>query len=226
MTENSYILSLESSSDTLGICLSNNSENIAVVNYYKKNLHDQFLAEITHRILNDLEINIKELSAVAVASGPGSFTGLRIATSFAKGLCFGNDIKFIAVPNLSAFAYNALDYARSLNKNFIYSTVVSHKNIIYFQKFNSLNFSSFEIEMTTLEEFSKLDFTKSFLVGNAIKKIPQNDNLTEFYIHKAEIISKYANKLFSKGIFENIDDFEPLYVQDFVPKTSTKTLNL
>ncbi len=225
MTENSYILSLESSADTLGICLSNNSENIAVVNYYKKNLHDKFLAEITHRILNDLEINIKEISAVAVASGPGSFTGLRIATSFAKGLCFGNDIKFIAVPNLSAFAYNALDYARSLNKNFIYSTVVSHKNIIYFQKFNSLDFSSFEIKMTTLEEFSKLDFTKSFLVGNAINKLSQNDNMTEFYNHKAEIISKYANKLFSEGIFENIDDFEPLYVQDFVPKTSTKTLN-
>jgi tRNA threonylcarbamoyladenosine biosynthesis protein TsaB len=226
MSETNYILSLESSSDTLGICLTGNNNILASVNYYKKNLHDKYLADITKRIFQDLSININELSAVAVAAGPGSFTGLRISAAFAKGLCFGTNIKFIAVPNLSAFAYNALDLAISLGKKYIYSTVVSHKNIIYFQKFITDGFINNEIEMTTIEDFSKSDFGDSIIVGNAANLVSSDNILFELYRHKSEIISKYSSKLYTENIFESVDDFEPIYIQDFIPKNSTKILNI
>lgn len=225
MPNNQYILSLESASDTLGVALSDNNDIIAVLNYHKKNLHDRLLADITRRMLNDLSLGIDDVAAVAVSAGPGSFTGLRIAAAFAKGLCFGTDRKFIAVSNLEAYAHAALPFAKSLKFKHLTAVISSHKNILYFQKFNVADFVNDKIEMTTIEDFDNMDHSDSLIVGNAQSKVKNNQVIENFAQNSSEFIAKYAILLYNSGKFDNVDTFEPNYIQDFIPKTSLKTLN-
>jgi tRNA threonylcarbamoyl adenosine modification protein YeaZ len=149
--EKKYILSIESSGKVCGIALlsfennrlnfeNNNFENnniltnfelLSEYNIYVGNKHDRFLAELCHRILNDNDLRVDDLSGVAVSIGPGSFTGLRIGSALAKGLCFTVDeenevdekneenkthsIKLIAVPTLKALAYRVNEFLKSVN---------------------------------------------------------------------------------------------------------------
>lgn len=224
MENSKLILSLESSENTCGIALARNGEIIAEINYYSKNLHDRLLAEICRRTLQDFQYKFSDLSAVAISAGPGSFTGLRIASALVKGICFDNDIKFIAVPNSSAFAFAALELAEKLNKTSIISMIKSHNNAFYIQKFSTKDFSCDEIKMITYDALQNFIDNSSVFVGSAANLSESDFVLKEFTVAKVLFISYLAEKMFDNSEFTDAMNFEPMYVQDFVPKISTKEL--
>lgn len=208
-----HILSVETSAAICSVALSSQGKLLAEYSIYKSFEHDRLLAELSRRITNDFSININDLDAVAISAGPGSFTGLRIGAAFAKALCFANKPKLIAVPTLSALAYSCIEYATSEQE--ICCALSSHKDLIYFQKFDYLGNQKSQILFDTYENISKEIHQNSILCGSGFKSYKNaffKDGLT------AKNIDKLAVNLFLSNSFINPNEFVPLYVQEFAPK--------
>jgi tRNA threonylcarbamoyladenosine biosynthesis protein TsaB len=228
-----YILSLETSGITCGVALSNGSEILAENSIFINNQHDRLLADMVKRILEDTRVNMDELSAVAVSAGPGSFTGLRIGAALAKGLCYGGNPKFIAVPTLSAFAYHSIYLASLTNSKRIIACISSHKDMLYYQVFsygyNPLDSENYDQNKRSLNHETEIlmikfdDFDKKIEHDDLICGYLKND-IGNANIYKAEnklspaIISEYAWFMYENDIFEDPDSFKPLYIQEFVPR--------
>lgn len=213
------ILAIESSGNVCSAGLSIGDEIAALCESSGNNLHDKLLAEYVKRILNDLDMEFSEIDAVAVGSGPGSFTGLRIGASIAKGMTFDNVPKLIAVPHLTALAESAVDIAASYGTPKILSVIKSHKNLIYSQIFD-LNINALtEVTVIPTEELTKKNFPDSLLVG------PLNVYPQGFKTHKilnklsASILLKTAFRYYNDNNFTNSETFIPQYFQDFTPTT-------
>ena len=222
MEENIKIICVETSGKSLSIALSENGKSILEYRLNKFNSHDKFAAEFIRRILNDLSLSISDIDAIAISSGPGSFTGLRIGSSLVKGLTFDNKPKLIAVPTLSYLADSLVDINRLLNKDSIITSVASHQNVLYYQEFDKNGNPISEIIMDSSENFEALDLTNKLVCGisNELSNVPD-----EFKSLSADKMIRLAVKMYNEGSFTLSEDFTPLYVQEFIPKKSNKKLN-
>lgn len=111
-----YILHLETSTKVCSVALSSDGKQLAI----KEDLSNEYshaenLTSYIQDVLNQSKISLKELSAVSVASGPGSYTGLRIGVSTAKGLCYALEIPLIAVDSLFSLASIAKEKHQDIN---------------------------------------------------------------------------------------------------------------
>ena len=210
------ILSIETGSSNCSVALSESGNLIAEYSANGKNLHDRLLAEFTSRILNDFKIKINMLDAIAVSSGPGSFTGLRIGVSFAKGLCFEGHPKLISVPTLTAVANNYVDYAKLYKATKIVSVIHSHKDLFYYQIFDlELNELSGIMFDTELNLTNPLDY--NCLVCSNFQFQNITANRIDFLL-SASLIAKYGFCLYANSQFISDVDLIPVYIQEFVPK--------
>ena len=104
------ILSIDSSTPVAGISVSDGNKLLGEVMINTQNTHSEKLMPMVQQILNDLQMNIQQIDAVAVTCGPGSFTGLRIGMATAKGIVQGGNKKLIAIPTLDCLAQNLKHY--------------------------------------------------------------------------------------------------------------------
>ena len=104
------ILSIDSSTPVAGIAVSSGRELLGEITLNTKNTHSEKLMPLVQQLLDELELTVKDLDAIAVTQGPGSFTGLRIGMATAKGLAQGADKQLIAVPTLDCLAENLVHY--------------------------------------------------------------------------------------------------------------------
>lgn len=220
------ILSIETSGYTCSIALSHNNEIVSIYTINKPNVHDELAAELIKRILDDNKMDISNLSAIAVSSGPGSFTGLRIGVSIAKGLCFRSNEselnpKLIAVQTLKSLIDFAIMYKHLINKDKIISVIPAQKDYVYYQTYKSGNYS--KIIMENKLALEKNEYNSYFKIG------PYYHKLNEYNIFNslsAEKIAISAYKQFLKNEFTDPDKYSPDYIQDFVIKTHKKSLNI
>lgn len=211
------ILSIETSAAICSVSLSSNGDLLAEYSIFKSFEHDRLLAVLTQRITGDFSFSIDSLDAVAISAGPGSFTGLRIGAAFAKALCYTGKPKLIAVPTLSALAYNCVEFTEEQQE--ICCALNSHKDLIYFQKFDSSGNPKSQILFDKFENIIAQIPQNSILCGNAFQSFKNayfKDGIT------AKIIDKLAINLFQSNSFINPDDYVPLYVQEFAPKIYEK----
>ena len=169
------ILSIETSGSNCSVCLSDSGNTIALYSAFGRNIHDKLLAEFARRIFEDFEIKADDLSAVAVSIGTGSFSGLRIGVSFAKGLCFGGSPKLIAVPTLTAQAIKHTQYLDLIKKTKIISAIHSHKFLFYYQIFDKDLNSISEIELVEIEKIKSIYTDDMLMVSNKFP-IPEIEN--------------------------------------------------
>ncbi|MCZ6633155.1 MAG: tRNA (adenosine(37)-N6)-threonylcarbamoyltransferase complex dimerization subunit type 1 TsaB [bacterium] len=102
------VLGLETSTPVCSVALSDAEHILAEYTLELGIHHSERLLPMVQRILDDAAVSLPDLSGIAIASGPGSFTGLRIGMSTAKGLCMALDISLLAVPTLQALAFSVL----------------------------------------------------------------------------------------------------------------------
>ncbi|MFP4091404.1 MAG: tRNA (adenosine(37)-N6)-threonylcarbamoyltransferase complex dimerization subunit type 1 TsaB [Cyclobacteriaceae bacterium] len=105
-----YILSLETATQTCSVALHHDEKLLAVQDFHLDKSHSSILHPLIRDMLRYCELEQEALDAVAVSMGPGSYTGLRIGTSAAKGLCFALDLPLIAVNTLEAMALGVQRY--------------------------------------------------------------------------------------------------------------------
>lgn len=132
--KNSYILCIETTTEVCSVAISHNGICIATKSISEQGVHGTQLTPMIESILKENNLNMMELSAVAYSNGPGSYTGLRIGLSVAKGICFGNDIPLISIPTLQhisssnttpgSFSFPMID-ARRME---VYAALLDDKN--------------------------------------------------------------------------------------------------
>ncbi|TAL70252.1 MAG: tRNA (adenosine(37)-N6)-threonylcarbamoyltransferase complex dimerization subunit type 1 TsaB [Bacteroidetes bacterium] len=229
------LLAIESTGSVCGVCLTNDDTIISEYSLDGTNVHDQKLADSIRKILSESGIsNLKSLDAVAVSAGPGSFTGIRIGSSIAKALCFGDEPKFIAVPTLKAIAMSCLKIIIDKNYINIVPVIASVNNNCFYAKYDKHLQEQSVPELINLHELqSKLSDT-DILCGNTgvfNEQEKSEDNRSqlpignEFYnIDLSAIqIAKLGLEMFKQGLFTNPEEFKPIYAQEFVPKFKLKT---
>lgn len=232
------ILAIESSGSTCGVGLISDGIYKQEYSIEEGNIHDRMLADFVRKILSDnnLKLNKSHLQsgttmvdAVAVSAGPGSFTGIRIGASIAKGICFGNEPKFIAVPTLKAIAKAFIDMKITINYEYIIPVLASVNNTAFFTKFEKNLIELSDIELVDIVNLETKITSNDVLCGNvgAIHELPHNDNLSiNFYPIKLspKHIAILADEMYEQGLFTNPEEFKPIYAQDFVPKIKLKRL--
>lgn len=108
-----FILSIETSTKVCSVALHSKGVLVSFSQYFLEKSHSSILTPLIDETIKHSGINMSDLSAIAISEGPGSYTGLRIGTSTAKGLCFGLDIPLIAVSTLISMAHGV----RKININ-------------------------------------------------------------------------------------------------------------
>ena len=187
-------------------------------------MHSEQLTLYIQEVLKMASCSLNEIDAVSVASGPGSYTGLRIGVSTAKGLCYGLEIPLIAVDSLVSLA----ELAREKYPNqTICSMIDARRMEVYAAIYDSeLNIVK-PISADILTEESYLEFEPFVYLGDGAAKLYElweGRNCTpDLSIHaSAKGQVRLAYEKFRKSEFEDVAYFEPYYLKDFIAGAPSK----
>ena len=101
-----YVLGIETATNVCGVALAYNGKIIDEISRDEQHIHAKFLVPMMQQLLVQQNMQLAELDGIAISIGPGSFTGLRIGLSVAKGLAYAGDVSLIAVSTLKGIAAN------------------------------------------------------------------------------------------------------------------------
>lgn len=180
--------------------------------------HAERLHVFIEEILKKTKVKIQELHAVAVSKGPGSYTGLRIGVSTAKGLCYALGIPLIALDTLQVLAHQV-----SVDNGIIVPMLDARRMEVYSAIFdkNHDNIKAVQAEVLTEESYS--EFTETlYFIGDCQEKCqtvltqPNFKFIPEIVFPSASQMSQLSYEKFNQNDFEDVAYFEPFYLKDFL----------
>ena len=214
------ILCIETATTNCSVALGKEGKLLALKEDYSDNYsHAERLHLFIDEILKENNLAPGDLEAVAVSKGPGSYTGLRIGVSAAKGLCFSLDIPLISVATLTSLAGQVDKQAG----DYIIPLLDARRMEVYTAGFDSAYNSVFGTRAEILDEnsFSEyLEKGKVTFIGNGVEKFQNicDHSNAQFILGKlpsaAEMVA-LASEKFEKKDFEDVAYFEPYYLKDF-----------
>lgn len=205
----------------------------SVLDYQTENTHDFVHSERLNGLIQDLlvrnDLNINSLCAVSIGSGPGSYTGLRIGVSTAKGLCYALNIPLIAIDSLSALAYFASSQMKTADA-LVLSMIDARRMEAYTAIYDSNMYALKPVSADIFDAayLSELDANqKIMIVGDAQQKCKalwedrKNLHFTDLEADARGQVEpaykKYLNQQFADLVY-----FEPQYFKDFQPGVKAK----
>jgi tRNA threonylcarbamoyladenosine biosynthesis protein TsaB len=211
------ILAIETSQAICGVCVYFSDKKYFEAKTYFKNIHAEKIFELVDFVLKSSGIKLPELNYIAVSNGPGSFTGLRIGLSAAKGIAFGSGLPILPVPTYEALA---LQISRFLSEEteFVIANKVNTEEIYYAKyRVHSDNFIFVE-KLTILTKNNFLRKWNGELVfGNAIEYLNIETKIKELIIAPdASMVAKWGTQSGDKLLNYNYDLLEPNYLKDFI----------
>ncbi|MCQ2375536.1 MAG: tRNA (adenosine(37)-N6)-threonylcarbamoyltransferase complex dimerization subunit type 1 TsaB [Salinivirgaceae bacterium] len=217
------ILSFETSTTVCSVALSRNGVIVDSQESFETKSHASLLTVFAQDILQRNSISAQELDAVAVSQGPGSYTGLRIGVSAAKGLCYSLGKKLLAVDTLKAMALMAADKVEA--KPDVFCAMIDARRMeVYCAMFDQQLNRISNTEAVVVDENSfaaTLSGKKvAFFGDGAAKCMPvinsQNAVLVDGVYPSARYMAVLAEQSFAAGDFKDVAYFEPFYLKDFV----------
>jgi tRNA threonylcarbamoyladenosine biosynthesis protein TsaB len=215
------ILHLETSTKACSVALSKDGKLIAL----KESLSDEFshsenLTVFIQTVVKDAGIELKDLSAISVASGPGSYTGLRIGVSTAKGLCYSLEKPLIAIDSLISLAVLAKEKHPSTN---LCAMIDARRKEVYCAIYTSDLALIKPITADILDEHSYKEYEPFVYFGDGAEKMQEDwqgrNCVADIELHasaKGQIALAFEK--FQAKQFEDVAYFEPYYLKDFVTK--------
>ena len=226
------ILLLETATESCSVALSSGNKIIAEKYINEPKSHASLLAKYTQDILVENNITIQDCSAVAVSEGPGSYTGLRVGVSCAKGVCYGANKPLIAVGTLDTIAQCAIDNGLTDDDTYLIVPMIDARRMeVYTASFNSKGEAISKTEAVILNEDSfkeELEKGKVLFTGNGAEKFKTlvnhpNAIFAEQLPH-ATGMRVIAAECLNKKEFKDAAYFEPFYLKDFVAGKPKKLL--
>ena len=232
----SLILCIEAGTDIGSVALAKNGRLLSLRENLEGKHHAQNLAVYAEEILRENDLDADELDAVAVGKGPGSYTGLRIGVSFAKGLCYGLRKPLVAVGSLDALCEVAReDYEAGIlavedwERAVLCPMVDARRMEVYTQLFDAQGEPLTEVsaEVVDAGSFSTWRAKGPFVIfGSGAAKCADvlSDAVLVHVAPSARGLARLAQTAFDGGDFADLAYFEPFYLKDFVVTTSRKKL--
>lgn len=229
----SCILSIETSTNICSVAMSYDGECIFNQENHQGPNHNEILGTFIDEGLTFIDTRNITLDAVAVSSGPGSYTGLRIGTSMAKGICYGRDAKLIAVPTLELLAVPVLLSEMVAEDDALLVPMLDARRMeVYAQVLDRAlkEVRGIQADVVTADTYRAfLDAHEVYFFGNGAAKCM--DTIAHPHAHLIENITPLAKNMFplaekrlAEGRVEDVAYFVPFYLKDFVAKTPKKLI--
>jgi len=221
------ILSLETSTSVCSAAIARNGKLIDRKVSFENKSHATLLTIFVEQLLKENNIQPSELDAVAVSQGPGSYTGLRIGVSSAKGICYALNAKLLAIDTLKAMAIMA--NKKLTEKPDIFCSMIDARRMeVYTAMYNTDLQQTNTTQALIIDEnsFSELLKTKKIaFYGDGATKCKQiisspNALFLENISPLAENMVELAEEAYQKADFKDVAYFEPFYLKDFVATTA------
>lgn len=221
----SYILNIETATKNCSVALAKEGKTILCKEIAEEGYsHAERLHVFIEQIIQEVGITFKDISAIAVSQGPGSYTGLRIGVSAAKGLCYALGISLIAVDTLQVLASQA-----NVSNGLIIPMLDARRMEVYSAIFtpNFENKRAVQAEIITENSFEDLE-EKLYFVGDCAEKckaVLTKENhifLEQIKYPSAKEMSFLSFEKHQKNDFVDVAYFEPYYLKDFMMTVSKK----
>lgn len=228
------ILALETATTVCSVALIDDGNVVYAHHLHEPRAHAQKLAQMIETALHETRLTFPQLDAIAVSKGPGSYTGLRIGVSTAKGLAFAHDLPLIGINALEGLAQSVL---KDVPENAVICVLFdARRNESFMAAFRKkegelyLYMETCSVFVETLEETLALEPNEMlYLVGDgAAKSVAGFSEVQpillplETHFPNASGIAECAAKRLKKHDFEEVASFEPFYLKDFEAKPSKK----
>lgn len=228
----SCILSIETSTDVCSVAMSENGQCIFKEEDHSGPNHAVSLGVFVDEALSFTDNHAIPLGAVAVSQGPGSYTGLRIGVSMAKGICYGRDVPLLAVPTLEVMAVPVL-LNHEIEEDALLCPMIDARRMevysaIYDRALKPLRDTRADVvDGDTYREF--LDNHPVYFFGNGAAKCMETINHPNAHlIEGIEPLAKYmfplAERKWVQKEYEDVAYFVPFYLKDFVAKMPKKLI--
>lgn len=229
----SCILSIETSTDVCSVAVSQDGTCIFEKEDSSGPNHAVKLGVFVDEALSFIDSHLIPLDAVAVSCGPGSYTGLRIGVSMAKGICCGRSVKLLSVPTLHLLCVPVLLREQIQEENALLCPMLDARRMeVYAQLFDrALNeVRPIQADVVDADTYkSYLDERPVYFFGNGAEKCIEVINHPNAHLIKnveplAKNMFPLAEKRMMNEQFEDVAYFVPFYLKDFVAKTPKKLL--
>ncbi|MGB0849677.1 MAG: tRNA (adenosine(37)-N6)-threonylcarbamoyltransferase complex dimerization subunit type 1 TsaB [Bacteroidia bacterium] len=221
-------LLIESSGDVCSVAVSIDGAIVSEKSVLEANSHSTYLATFVNEVLLDVGFKVSELDAIVIGGGPGSYTGLRIGCSLAKGLCFGANIPLIACSTLRALASAAIDEHPKSQR--IISLIDARRMDAYLGVFDREMNAIVEEQFITIDEQLAVDYLidDTAIVGSGASKWVEeylqekSVSVTKSLLYARNLLPEATQKWKSKE-FVDVAYYEPNYIKSvFVTKPKPK----
>lgn len=223
------ILALETATGVSSVALFQGAALMGLYEFHTDKLHARLVSVMVDRLLTDLGLQPSALAAVGMGAGPGSYTGLRVGVSVAKGLCMALDIPLLAVNSLEALAWSVQDVAAALDAR-VCCMIDARRMEVYLGTFDAQMQQQGEIKAEILEPGSfdaLLEGGRVVFVGDGVAKaLPLLQHPHAITLpgrcSSAAGMGKALLRRLRAGLHEDLVLFEPYYLKDFVATQSKK----
>lgn len=215
-----YILNIETATKNCSVSISKEGKTISLKELNDGNYsHAEKLHELIGQVVLEAKIALSDLKAIAVSKGPGSYTGLRIGVSAAKGLSFALDIPLISTNTLQSLALSV-----SIDKGYKIPLLDARRMEVYSQVFNVKTEKIREVyaEIIDVNSFSEfLNAEKVYFFGDGAEKCigiisHENAVFIDGKFPSAKEMSVISYEKYLKNEFEDVAYFEPFYLKEFL----------
>lgn len=223
------ILTIETSTECCSAALCEGMQVLAQRSSDASKVHASMLAPFVEQVLSEASVKTEELAAVAVSEGPGSYTGLRVGVSTAKGICFGLGIPLIAIDTLKILAIEGCNH--QCKPVTIIPFIDARRMEVYAARFDGMCNKLSDTEAIILDENSfaeELVKGPVLFIGTGVEKFKSickhpNANFVSSY-PMAGAMAKPAALAYAAGEFKDTAYFEPFYLKEFMIGISKKSI--
>jgi tRNA threonylcarbamoyladenosine biosynthesis protein TsaB len=216
------ILNIETSTTVCSVSISKDGNLIDIREQNDGYSHSEVLSPFIDDLLKSNNLAVKNLDAIAISKGPGSYTGLRIGTSTAKGLCYALDIPLIAVSTLKSMAKNT---AHNYPEIDVFAPMIDARRMeVYTALFDKDNNQIEDVYAKIIDEGSFKELLKGkkilFFGDGANKCVDVIESKNAFFdlnaLASSAGMAPIAENYFNENKFVDLAYFEPFYLKDFI----------
>ena len=230
----SYVLCIETATAICSVALTLDGKVVLLKENHEGNKHAAVLTQLIDNTVKERGITLKDLSAVAVSMGPGSYTGLRVGVSTAKGLCLALKIPLIAINTLESLVNVFQSSGQSFKTNSYFIPMLDARRMeVYCAVFNGQLSNINPTAAKIIDDESFIDLLNEntcYFFGNGAAKCSQHiRHKNAIFIDGIDCssngLANLARQKWENKEFVNLAYFEPYYLKDFVgtkPKSLTK----
>ena len=221
------ILCLETATPVCSVAINDSCCTLALRETEGQNAHSEKITNFIREVLETAGIDYKQLDAVPVSKGPGSYTGLRIGVSTAKGICYAADLPLMAIDTLEAMAYGMKEKLGSqIGENDLLVPMIDARRMEVYAAIFDANLNKIEdTAALVIDENSFADMRKNhrlWLFGDGAPKLGKlfenqpDISIVDGFKPSAAFMRPLAEKALLNKDFVDVAYFEPFYLKDFI----------